>query len=576
MRKLLRVNMGELAVKTEVLPGEEEPTGGRHLTSSIISSEVRPTCHPLSAHNKLVVAPGWLGGTGAPCGGRLSVGAKSPLTGSIKESNVGGNAGNALARLGIAGIVVEGLPPDDNLWVLHVNADGAELVVANELQGLGNYDTTDELRARFGEKISCITIGPAGEMRLCAASIAVTNEEGRPTRHAGRGGLGAVMGAKGLKAVVIEKEGSERPESADRDAFSKAAKRFAQLLSEHVATGTNLPTWGTNRIAKVINDAGLYPTRNFQEGQFELVDNVSGEMQRETILARGGKAKHACHHGCTIACSRIWVDENGEYVTKGPEYETIWAHGADCGIGDLDAIARMDRLDDDIGLDTIEMGVTIGVAMAGGLLEFGDAEGAIRLLEEVREGTPLGRIIGSGAKVTGQAFGVRRVPVVKGQALPGYDPRAAQGIGVTYATSTMGADHTAGYAIAQNIFKRGGDVDALKPEGQVELSRRLQIAAAAMDASGLCLFAAFCMVEVPEAFDTVFTMTNAHLGTNVDAEWWTELGKEILRKEREFNTRAGFTAEDDRLPDFFEDEPLPPHNTVFDVPHSELDTVFDF
>ncbi len=576
MRKLLRVDMGELLVKEEVLPSEKEPTGGRHLTSCILASEVRPTCHPLSAHNKLVLAPGWLGGTGAPSSGRLSVGAKSPLTGGIKESNSGGNAGVALPRLGVAGIVVEGLPPDDDLRVLHVTADGAELVVDNDLKGLGNYDTTDRLQEKFGENISCITIGQAGEMRLAAATVAITDEEGRPTRHAGRGGLGAVMGSKGLKAIVMDKEGGQRPESADREAFNKAARRFAELLRDNGVTGDVLPTYGTNNLAKVINDAGLYPTRNFQEGQFELIDNVTGETQRETILARGGEAKHACHHGCTIACSAIYLDEDGEFVTKGPEYETIWAHGANCGIGDLDAIARMDRLDDDIGLDTIEMGATIGVAMEGGLLEFGDAEGAIGLLQEVRDGTPLGRIIGSGAAVTGRAFGVRRVPVVKGQALPAYDPRSAKGIGVTYATSTMGADHTSGYAIDQNILKLGTEVDPLKPDGQVDLSRGLQIGAAALDATGLCSFAGYAMYDGPEVLEMILALTNAHLGTNVDEDWWTELGKEILRKERDFNTRAGFTAMDDRLPDFFEEEPLPPHGTVFDVPHDELDTVFDF
>ncbi len=315
------------------------------------------------------------------------------------------------------------------------------------------------------------------------------------------------MGSKGLKAIVIDKEGGQRPESADREAFNKAVKRFAQLLRDNDVTGDVLPTYGTNNLAKVINDAGLYPTRNFREGQFELIDNVNGETQRETILARGGETKHACHHGCTIACSAIYVDEDGEFVTKGPEYETIWAHGANCGIGDLDAIARMDRLDDDIGLDTIEMGATIGVAMEGGLLEFGDVEGVIGLLEEVRGGTPLGRIIGSGAAVTGRAFGVRRVPVVKGQALSAYDPRSAKGIGVTYSTSTMGADHTAGYAIAQNILKLGGDVDALKPEGQVEISRILQIGSAAMDATGLCSFVGYAMYDGPEALEMILEMT---------------------------------------------------------------------
>jgi aldehyde:ferredoxin oxidoreductase len=222
------------------------------------------------------------------------------------------------------------------------------------------------------------------------------------------------------------------------------------------------------------------------------------------------------------------------------------------------------------------MGNAIAVAMEAGVKEFGDAEGAIELIHEVSKGTPLGRILGNGTKVTGQAFGVTRVPVVKGQALPAYDPRAAKGIGVTYSTSTMGADHTAGYAIAQNILKVGGDVDPLSPKGQVDLSRDLQIATAAVDSAGLCLFVAFCTMDMPEAMDAVVDMINAEYGLSLTGDDVLDLGKKVLKMEREFNEAAGFTNKDDRLPLFFKEEKLAPHNVVFDVPDDELDTVFNF
>ncbi|SFN01076.1 aldehyde ferredoxin oxidoreductase C-terminal domain-containing protein, partial [Thermodesulforhabdus norvegica] len=280
--------------------------------------------------------------------------------------------------------------------------------------------------------------------------------------------------------------------------------------------------------------------------------------------------------GCVIRCSGIFHDKDGHYLTKQPEYETVWANGANCGIDDLDAIAMIDFLCDNYGLDTIEMGATIGVAMEAGIIPFGDAQGAINLLHEVGKGTYLGRILGNGAAVTGKAFGVERVPVVKGQALPAYDPRAAHGIGVTYATSTMGADHTAGYAIAQNILKVGGFVDPLKPEGQVEISRNLQIATAAIDSTGMCLFIAFATLDQPETFQAMLDMINAFYGWNWTADDFMEYGKKILRMEREFNTKAGFTKEHDRLPRFFKVEPLPPHNLTFQVPDEELDKVFEF
>jgi len=577
MDTIYRVDMTSGSVTKEKVSGDYAGLGGRALTSAIVSKEVIPTCHPLDEHNKLVVAPGLLSGTPAPCSGRLSVGAKSPLTGTIKESNAGGTAGQKLGRLGIAAIVVEGKPPNGKLYALEVNKDGAKLVAADELKGLGNYDMVAKLTEKYGDKVSYISIGQAGEMKMSAASVAVTDTENHPTRHAGRGGMGAVMGSKGLKTIIVDDSGTERPPIKDRDAFNAASRTFAQLLREHAVTGETLPTYGTNALANVINEAGAYPTRNFSEGQFEGTDPISGETQRDVILERGGVARHACHPGCVIACSSIYVDKDGNYVTKGPEYETIWANGANCGIDDLDAIAKMDRLYDNYGLDTIEMGAAIGVAMEAGVKEFGDAQGAIELINEVGKGTPLGRILGNGAKVTGQAFGVARVPVVKGQALPAYDPRAVKGVGVTYATSTMGADHTSGYAVSQNILKVGGDVDPLSPVGQVDLSRSLQIATAAVaDSTGLCLFVTFCTMDEPEALDAVVDMINAQYGLSMTGDDLVALGKKVLKMEREFNAAAGFTNIDDRLPLFFKEEKLAPHNVVFDVPDDELDTVFNF
>ena len=576
MAVIYRVNMSDLTVKVEE-PGETYGAlGGRGLTSAMLADEVPPTCHPLSPDNKLVIAPGILTGTGAPCAGRLSVGAKSPLTGTIKESNSGGMGALALAALGIKAIVLEGKPADDVLYRLVVNTEGIKIEAADGLAGLGNYDTVARQFEQFSDKVACLSIGQAGEMRALASSIAVTDVEGRPTRHCGRGGLGAVMGSKGVKVIVIDPTGGQRPKPADPEAFKQAVKKFARALKDHPLTGETLPKYGTNALANVINEAGAYPTRNFSIGQFEGTEAISGERQHDLIVERDGMIAHACHRGCTIKCSRMYVDEDGQYITKGPEYETIWAHGADCGIDDLDAIARMDRLDDDLGLDTIETGATIGVAMEAGVIPFGDAEGAIGLLEEVRKGTPLGRLIASGAEVLGKTYGVSRIPTVKGQAMPAYDPRAAQGIGVTYATSTMGADHTAGYAITANFLSVGGKVDPLKPEGQVELSRNLQIATAAIDSAGLCLFVAFAVLDDSNAMDAICEMFAALGGQPFDGNDFAAIGSQTLTREREFNAGAGFTAADDRLPDFFKTEKLKPHDATFTVSDEELDQVFSF
>jgi aldehyde:ferredoxin oxidoreductase len=578
MDKILRIDMGAKGgPKASLEPvGKYAGLGGRGMTSTIVNDEVDPLCHPLSAANKLVFAPGLLAGTSASTSGRLSVGCKSPLTGGIKEANAGGQAGMALGRLGYAAVIVEGQPEGDDLWKIVIDKTGVSFARDNSCRMLGNYDTVAKLSKVHGDKVAYITIGQAGEMRLMASSIACTDRELHPTRHMGRGGVGAVMGSKKIKAIVVDEAGVPAPQPKDPAKFKEAAKAFVEGLKRHPVTGQGLPAFGTNILTNVLNEAGGYPTRNFQTGQFEGASKISGETQAALETERGGLATHGCQRGCTIQCSGIFHGKDGKYVTKQPEYETVWSHGGNCGIDDLDAIAQLDRMDDDFGLDTIEMGVTIGVAMEAGVIKFGDAPGAIRLLGEVGKGTPLGRILGSGAGITGKAFGVERVPVVKNQAIPAYDPRAVQGIGVTYATTTMGADHTAGYAVATNILKVGGFVDPLKPEGQVDLSRNLQIATAAVDSTGMCLFIAFAVLDQPDTFQNLIDLLNAQYGLTLTADDVVALGKKVLSAERDFNHRAGFTAEHDRLPRFFEQQPLAPHQITFQVKPEELDRVFNW
>ncbi len=579
MNTILRIDVGAAggpAIQSQPV-GDYAGLGGRAMTTTVVCKEVPPDCHPLGPENKLVIAPGMMSGSAATTSGRISIGCKSPLTGGIKEANSGGTASQALARLGYAAVILEGeRPAGDDLYKVVISASGVTIVKDNSLRMLPNYDLVDRLKAEHGEKVSIISIGTAGEMRMANSTIAITDVEMRPTRHAGRGGVGAVMGSKGIKCIVVDAEGAKNRQPANPEAFKAANKAFVEGLKRHGVTGQGLPAYGTNVLTNILCEAGGYPTYNFKEGRFPGADKISGESLAAMETARGGTATHGCHRGCAIQCSGTFNDKDGNFVTKQPEYETVWAHGGNCGINDLDVIAKLDFMDDNYGLDTIEMGATIGVAMEAGVVAFGDTEGAIRLVEETGKGTPLGRILGAGTAVTAKCFGLERAPVVKNQAMPAYDPRAVKGIGVTYATSPMGADHTAGYAVTSNILKVGGFVDPLLPGGQAELSRNLQVATAALDATGFCLFVAFAILDQPDTFQAMIDTINGMHNLTLTADDVMALGKDILTKEREFNAQAGFGPAHDRLPRYFSRESLSPHNVVFDVSDKELDSVFVF
>jgi aldehyde:ferredoxin oxidoreductase len=572
--KIFRINMTDLSATVEDVPQDWAAYGGRGLTSTIIAAEVDPGCHPLGPNNKLVIAPGLLSGTPAANSGRISVGAKSPLTGTIKESNAGGTSAQFLARCGCKAIIIEGKPADGKWYNIAIAPGAVSINEETELVGKGNFATAETLIKRFETKRGVISIGPAGEMKMASANISVQDPDYR-MRSAGRGGLGAVMGSKGIKFISIDpKDG--KVEIAEPEAFKTANKAFAKALANHPIS-QGLGQYGTNVLVNIINESGGLPTKNFTLGQFEGHEKISGETMYDIIQERGGKPKHGCHPGCIIQCSQVYNDANKEYKTSGFEYESIWAMGADCCVDDLDKIAEADSIMDDLGLDSIETSVAMGVAMEAGVLEFGDGDGVCRILrDEVGKGTGLGRIIGGGAGMVGKSYGITRVPVVKNQAIPAYDPRAIKGMGVTYATSTMGADHTMGYSVATNILNVGGSVDPLSNEGQVELSRNLQIATAAIDSTGMCLFIAFAALDDETCLPALIDLINARFGLSLTGDDVVNLGKYILKTEKKFNEGAGFGKEDDRLPEFFSTEKLPPHNVVWDLKDEEIDSFWNF
>jgi aldehyde:ferredoxin oxidoreductase len=440
---------------------------------------------------------------------------------------------------------------------------------------LRTYALVEKLKQTYGSKHSITCIGPAGEFQLAAASIQTTDADGRPCRAAGRGGLGAVMGSKGLKAVVVAQGGKRADTLKDAAAFKETARAYAQAVKANKFSGELLPELGTAVLVEPINAAGAFPTRNARSGQFENATKISGETMAAMIKERGGKTTHKGCAGCIINCSNEFVDKTGAYVTSSLEYETIWAMGGMIGNDDLDVIARLDFLCDDIGLDTMSTGVAVGVAMDAGYRQFGDGQAAIAMVEEVAAGTDFGKILGNGPAAVGRHFNHDRVPVIKGQSIGAYDPRTIQGMAVTYATSPMGGDHTAGWVVDQNLKEFGGTLDRFSAEGQVEASRNTQIHMAAVDSVGICDFAQTGLAT-PEGIQNVFKMITAKSGKPFGEDDWPQLGLKVLKAEREFNRRAGFTSKDDRLPKMFYEEPLPPLNKVVVISDEEMDSTFDF
>ena len=581
----IRVNMTDRTYKVQETPEKYKFLAGRAMTSTFVADEVPPLCHPLGPNNKLVFSPGITTGTPAPTSARVSVGAKSPLTGGIKESNAGSPWAADLADMRVRALVIEGQPKEKGkFWGLQLTWDKAagkpklDFFDATPYARQPLAEVFPKLYDKFGKKIAISGCGLASEYGCSNSGIVFNDMSDRATRYAGRGGMGSVLASKGVKLIILDRQGAPGVEIVDKALFEEGVKKMTDALRTHAITkpkGT-LNSYGTAALINVLNEAGGLPTRNFSSGRFEGAAKIAGEAIFAGIKERTGKEtyNHACSPGCIIQCSNTWFAQDLTEIASCVEYESAWALGADCGIDSLDDVAEMIRLCNTYGFDTIETGTTIAVAMEAGVIPFGDGKGAINLVHEMGKGTPLGRILGSGTETTGKVYGVTHVPVVKGQSMPAYEPRAVRGIGITYATTPMGADHTAGYTIAPEILGVAGKVDPLSNEGKAALSRNFQTATAFIDSSGHCLFIAFAILDIASGFQGMIDEANGVFGTNWTADDVTAYGVAVLKKERAFNEAAGIREQADRVPEFMRTEPLPPHNQVFDIPDEALDSVF--
>lgn len=559
--------MNNLTVSKEPFDKELEGLGGRSLIARYMINNVPPSCDPLGRENQLIVCTTVFAGTKVTTAHRLSIGGKSPLTGGIKESNSGGYAAYQLAGQGIKMIAVKDLPKEQGLWILHIDSAGnASLEDASAFRGVNNYDFVEKIHEKYGDKAATISIGAGGERLYKSASVQISEfGSGHPSRAAARGGLGALMGSKGLKAIVVENPDERyKVEYADEEKFEELCREFNKLVAE----GAKMDPFhniGTISTIEATANNGVLPVDNFSGKLFKDYREVGANKFMENLASRGGKNKLSCQPGCVVQCSNCYNDKEGNYLTSGFEYETIAIMGPNCHISDLDAIAKMDRICDNLGVDTIEAGNAVAVCMETGKINWGDAKAALSLLDEMEQGTEFGKIMGDGCEAVGKHLGCSRIPVVKHQSLPGYDPRNTKGTGITYATCPQGADHTAGLTMGRAFDDAGRSAQAYA-------SNKLQVAICFSD-SMMCLFAfSHAAANLP----LLSGLMAAMYGGEPDFGKIAEMGVKTLLTERAYNRMAGMTAEDDRLPEFFYKERSAATGSKFDINDYELEVLFDF
>lgn len=551
MKTILRINLKNKKITYENAAEDYLKTGGRGLIAKIMLNEVNPKCDPLSGENKLIIANGMLTGSNASSASRISIGAKSPLTQGIKESNAGGITAMWLARLGIKAVIIEETSSD--LIYIKISKDGCSIESAREYQGMGTFEYCEEMLKKYPDcSVTCI--GPAGERMYNIAGIATMDKEKNPNRYSGRGGLGAVMGSKKIKGIVVADKGQIEPAHSDK--FKKSLREYTNILAEAPST-KSYKTLGTSATVMVTNNLTGLPTHNFRGEKFEKAEEISGESLYELIKQRGGEGKtsHACMPGCVIQCSNVVPDSSGRAIVSPLEYETIGLMGSNLGIGDLDTIAKLNAFCNDFGIDTIETGAAIGVAMESGLAEFGDSDAVFKFMSEIKNNTEMGKILSAGAYLTGKALDVRHVPVVNRQAMPAYDPRAVKGMGVTFAVSPMGADHTYGPVVKTD-------------KGWIEASNDAMILMAVLDSLGICMFTRGAIAGHEQV---LVDMVNDFSGLSLDLDWLYKMAAETISDEYRFNELAGFTRENYRIPDSFVNTKIKSLNTSFDINEEDID-----
>ncbi len=561
MFSMLRINTATCTTKMETFDSKEFLLGGRTLSSHLVSSEVPATCDALGRKNKLFFCSGVLSGTTVSSSDRLSIGGKSPLTGGIKESNAGGIVGMRMAQQGLRCIALEDAPKGDAGWkIVVIGSEKTEFVDGSFLAGKGVYEKSDLLTERFGVKAGCITIGPTAEKLLSATGIACSDPHGVCSRYAGRGGLGAVMASKKIIALVILNDGKVKPQFVDEDAFRQGTKKIVQLLKENPVS-SQFTKYGTAAMVDICQALKVLPTRNFRHGVMEGAEKINAQTMYDTIKERDGEGRtqHACMHPCAIQCSNVYPDKDGKLLCSPVEYETMALMGSNLCLKDLDAIATLNRIANDAGVDTLDVGAAIGVAMEAGIAEFGDTTAAIALMEEVRALTPLGRILASGCKIAAKVLGVRHAPHVLGQAIPAYEPRGSKGMAMTYLSTPMGADHTFGFTL------RDEEIPTSK-EGKVALSKKFQVIGSRMDAMGMCNFVRY---SVRNNMQPLLDLIQFRYGVDITEVEFDDIVKKTLRIEHQFNTDAGITALDYRFTETFYEEAQPETGEVMDITDEE-------
>lgn len=555
--KILRVNLNDKSIKIEKIDMDDAKKyiGGRGLGSKILYDEIDPKIDPLDPENKLIFMTGPMTGTYATCAGRFNVIAKAPLTGTIGAANSGGHFGPELKFAGYDGIIFEGKA--DSQMYLHINNDDIELKDASHLWGKDVMETTDMLLKETEEDARVACIGPAGENQVLFATVMNDKD-----RAAGRSGLGAVMGSKNLKAVVVR--GNKGIGVADKDLFQEAVLEARNKIRKDPITGIDggLATYGTQVLVDILNDAHSLPTNNWQASRFEDAENINGEYLKENYLIRN----KSCF-ACNIGCGRVIKIPDGEYkgIVAGPEYEAGWSYGASCGVDDMNAIDKANHVCNMLGMDPITLGATIACAMelyekgiitkedlGGKELEFGDAEGILEWTEKTGYREGFGDLLALGSYRMAEKFGHPEYSMsVKKQEMPAYDGRAIQGMALEYATSNRGGCHVRGYLTSPEILGVPEKTDPLTTEGKPELLKTFQDLTGLVDSSDICLFTTFAL-GLPE----IAKMLRGATGLDYSDEEMLQIGERIWNLERMFNIEAGFSKEDDTLPPRLLNEPV--------------------
>ncbi len=553
--KLLRVNLSTGKVSTEPLDPSlaKDYLGARGLGTKFLVDEVDPKVDPLSPENKLIFAPGPMTGSFAPSAGRYNVVTKGALTGAIAAANSGGVWGPELKFAGYDALIVEGAAAKPvYLWI---RDQTVEVRDASHLWGKSVPETSDAIRAETDDDAKVACIGQAGENQVLFACIMNDLH-----RAAGRSGVGAVMGSKKLKAVAVVGTGSVT--CADPKIFERAVMKARDKIQKHPVGGTGLRLYGTDVLTNILNQVGAYPTRNFQDGFFPNADKVGGE----TLAANQLQRPKGCF-SCIISCGRVSKVTNPKYKGEGegPEYETAWGFGGDCGVDNFDAGIKANYYCNEYGMDTITMAATIACAMelyelglitqkdTGGIaLEWGNADSMLELTRLTGIGEGFGKKLALGSYRLAASYGHPELSMsVKKQEIPAYDARAIQGIGLNYATANCGAAHVRGYTISPEVLGTPMKVDKDTIDGKPALVITFQNLTAALDASGACLFTTFG-IGAPE----IAEMLSAITGVEYTAEDFMKCGERIWNLERQWNLNAGLSAKDDTLPSRLLKEPI--------------------